>query len=279
MKQYDEAKIIPNSKITLFWPFSFYNHVWTRLKPRKHKGSSKTPPDPTPTSKIPKLKLRIPPLSTATVQISPESPTTPTIQAPSVLPTQGQVMQNSQDTDIYIPDPYPSPRQLMIDQFREDEERAAMEAKEVSASEPKLATSHPQNVKATPPSVLSGAKRKMLTGGLDHVTSDAVNHDGSASDDGFPSDSDNIISTQHKRAKIRDEPIEVEDSDELEGLDRTVTKTKQHRKKKNSLADEEDEINSYKNSKTNLFDIYRFYLSFHSLCSFHTLCSWKCTAY
>jgi hypothetical protein len=229
-------------------------------KPRKRKGSSKAPPDPAPTSKIPKLKLRIPPLSTATVQIPPESPTTPTIRAPSVLPTQGQVMQNSQDTDMYIHDSYPSPRQQMINQFREDEERAAMEAEEVSASEPKLATSHPQNVNVAPPSVLSGAKRKVLTGSLDHVTSDAVNHDGS--DDGAPSDSDNIISTQHKRAKIRDEPIEVEDSDELEGLDRTVTKTKQRRKKKNS--DEEDEINSYKNSETNRFDIYKSYLSFHT---------------
>jgi hypothetical protein len=101
-------------------------------KSKKRKGASKAPPDSAPTSQIPKLKLHIPPLSIATdatVQNPHESPTQAVTLGPTTLPTQGQAIQNSQAAELYLPDPYPTPLE-MIDQFREDE-HATTDAEEV----------------------------------------------------------------------------------------------------------------------------------------------------
>ena len=130
-------------------------------KPRKRKGSSKAPPDPASPSKIPKLRLHILPPSTAsslaTVQIPPESesPTiTPTTWAPSEsgLPTQGQITQ-PEDDHTYMPDSDPVELYVSPPPFPEEDEESCL------ASQLKLATSHPQNIRATPP-IRSGVKEK-----------------------------------------------------------------------------------------------------------------------
>ena len=162
-----------------------------------------------------------------------------------------------EDDHIYMPDSDPVELYVSPTPFPEEDEESCL------ASQLKLATSHPQNIRATPP-IRSGMKRKVSTarGKLDRVTSNAAsilgNHDGSndGNNSDLPEDIRVIASTQRKKAKIQDEPIEIEESDvELDGM---VMKMKPPRKlrlnKKNS--DEEEGITSYKNSMlTNFFDM------------------------
>ena len=94
--------------------------------------------------------------SSATVQIPPESesPTiTPTTWAPSEsgLPTQGQITQ-PEDDHTYMPDLDPVELYVSPPPFPEEDEESCL------ASQLKLATSHPQNIRATPP-IQSGVAR------------------------------------------------------------------------------------------------------------------------
>lgn len=207
---------------------------------KKAKPRNKAPKGPPSASQKPpntKLTLRLPPLSTTTVQeVAPTvSPSTP---EPASLPLD--------DDDIYMSEhevPYvPSPRQQLVNQFWDEHGPGTPHAeKEDSGLElfPNEATSHPKNIEALVP----GGKRKASAHSSERASSVNADSDDSNSDLSIQAAVSNL-----KARKRRKELSKVEETDEE--LDKVVPKRKQIRKssKKARTSGDSEEEDFYKNS-------------------------------